>query len=167
MSKKILWSDLLGLKDLVAGQNVALLTAVVEIAKTHDAHFKANKEDRDYLIGTLDILTKNTEEIKLRSDEINKIVTKLLQGKNGPDTKVIIASIAKPMFMKKNIVRTKDQISYLSIMADLQKHGEVIATTGGSLIIELTTRLKLQCDVIDDIVNTTEDYLNQTGGTDE
>lgn len=167
MSKKILWSDLLGLKDLVAGQNVALLSAVLEIAKKHDAYFKANKEDRDYLIGTLDILTKNTEEIKLRSDEINKIVTKLLQGKNGPDTKVIIASIAKPMFMKKNIVRTKDQLTYLGIMVDLHKYGEVIATTGGSLIIELTTRLKLQCDVIDDIVNTTEDYLNQTGGTNE
>ena len=49
MSKKLKWSELKELRDLVATQNVALLTAVLETVKTNKKHFDTVTEDRNYV----------------------------------------------------------------------------------------------------------------------
>ena len=144
MSKKLKWSELKELRDLVATQNVALLTAVLETVKTNKKHFDTVTVDRNYVFGTLDTLNKNTADIRISSDRVNELTVGIIK-----DT-------------KKDTVKTKDMVTYLSLLTDLQKYGEVVALTGSDLIIELITRLKIEGnEVIEEVVAVTEKYLGE------
>lgn len=145
MSKRLKWSELKDLRDLVATQNVALLSAVLDTVKKNKQHFDTNTDDRNYVLGTLDTLNKNTADIGIASDKVNELTVGIIK-----DT-------------KKDNVKTKDTVGYLSLLTELQKYGEVVALTGSDLIIELITRLKVDGnEVIEEVVKTTEKYLGET-----
>lgn len=145
MSKRLKWSELKDLRDLVATQNVALLSAVLDTVKKNKQHFDTNTDDRNYVLGTLDTLNKNTADIGIASDKVNELTVGIIK-----DT-------------KKDNVKTKDSVGYLSLLTELQKYGEVVALTGSDLIIELITRLKVDGnEVIEEVVKTTENYLGET-----
>lgn len=145
MSKKITWSKLKDLRDMVAQQNVVLLQAIVEVVKNNKEHFDNNETDRKYVFGVLDILNKNTADIKVASDKLNIRLEGIIPG------------------TKKDVVKTKDQVTYLSAIADMQKYGEVLAFTGSELIIEITSRLKVaNTDIVKEVVDATENYLEET-----
>lgn len=145
MSKRLKWSELKDLRDLVATQNVALLSAVLDTVKKNKQHFDTNTDDRNYVLGTLDTLNKNTADIGIASDKVNELTVGIIK-----DT-------------KKDNVKTKDTVGYLSLLTELQKYGEVVALTGSDLIIELITRLKVDGnEVIEEVVKTTENYLGET-----
>jgi hypothetical protein len=145
MGKRLKWSELKDLRDLVATQNVALLSAVLDTVKKNKQHFDTNTDDRNYVLGTLDTLNKNTADIGIASDKVNELTVGIIK-----DT-------------KKDNVKTKDTVGYLSLLTELQKYGEVVALTGSDLIIELITRLKVDGnEVIEEVVKTTENYLGET-----
>ena len=145
MSKKMLWSDATELRGVVATQNAVLLKSVCELVKANKEHFKTNKEDNKYVFGVLDILTKNTKELKELSDRLDLIVAKRVKG------------------TKKDNVVTRDQVNFLSFLTTLHSYGEVVALTGGELIIELASRLKLASNQqIEEAVNTMSNYLEET-----
>ena len=79
MSKKLKWSELKELRDLVATQNVALLTAVLETVKTNKKHFDTVTVDRNYVFGTLDTLNKNTADIRISSDRVNELILGIIK----------------------------------------------------------------------------------------
>lgn len=145
MSKKMLWSDATELRGVVATQNAVLLKSVCELVKANASHFETNTEDKKYVFGVLDILNKNTRELKEVSDRLDASVGSRIKG------------------TKKDNVVTRDQVNFLSYLTTLHKYGEVVALTGGELIIELASRLKLADNKdIQDAVDTMGNYLEET-----
>lgn len=145
MSKKMLWSDASELKIVVATQNVILLQSVCELVKNNAKHFEDVLEDKKYVFGVVDILNKNTKDLKELSDRLDLIVTGRIKG------------------TKKDTVVTRDQVNFLSFLTTLHSYGEVIALTGGELIIELASRLKLASNnTIKEAVDVMENYLEES-----
>ena len=145
MSKKMLWSDATELKVVVATQNAVLLHSVCDLVKNNTKHFEEVLEDKKYVFGVLDILNKNTKELKEVAERLDAAVAGRMKG------------------TKKDLVATKDHVNFLSYLTTLHKYGEVVALTGGELIVELASRLKLaDSDTIKEAVDTMENYLEES-----